>query len=113
MEEVQSKDGGCFGIVAATVPIVRFSKIWDNKFRFFRSLVLMLCGCKMKTLLMESEWRIKAFETEWFGKLICVSYREQKVNDFIHNIVTSLMDSQKPLLKTFKWQKLVWFSHVV
>lgn len=73
----------------------------------------MLCGCKMKTLLMESEWQIKAFETEWFGKLICVSYREQKVNNFIHNIVTSLMDSQKPLLKTFKWQKLVWFSHVV
>ena len=100
--------------------MARLTKIWKSnisfstKYKLFKSLVLsiLLYGCETWTLLADTEKRIKAFETKCLRKLLRISYREHKTNDYVRSKVMSYVGPQEPLLSTVKRRKLAWFGHV-
>ena len=75
-------------------------------------LSVLLYGCESWTLLAETERKIQAFEHKCFRKLLGISYREHKTNDFVRQKVESIVGSQEPVLATVKRRKLMWFGHI-
>lgn len=45
--------------------------------------------------------------------MLRISYREEKTNEFVRNLVGSLVGTQEPLLKVVKRRKLKWFGHII
>ena len=45
-------------------------------------------------------------------KLLNISYREHKTNQYVWDLVESLVGPQEKLLATVKRRKLQWFGHV-
>ena len=122
---VLSKDGSCADeirarITSALAAMARLSRVWSStisfkvKFRLYKSLVvsILLYGCESWVLLADSERRIQAFETKCFRRLLRISYRERKTNEYVRRELTSRVGPQEPLLATVKRRKLSWFAHV-
>ena len=120
-----SKDGTCAAeirirIATATAAMVRLGRIWKSKisfhtkYRLYRSLVLsiLLYGCEAWTLMAETEKRIQAFEMKCLRRLLHISYKEHKTNEYVRKTVCSLVGPQEPLLATVKRRKMIWFGHV-
>ena len=120
-----SKDGTCTAeirirIATATAAMARLSRIWKSninfhvKFKLYKALVvsIFLYGCEAWTLQKETERRIQAFETKCLRKLLGISYREHKTNDYVLTTVRNLVGPQQPLLATVKRRKLAWFGHL-
>ncbi|MGL4418375.1 MAG: reverse transcriptase domain-containing protein [Plesiomonas shigelloides] len=121
-----SKDGSCTAeirirIAAAASAMARLDRIWRSnsisfttKYRLYKSLVLsiLLYGCEAWTMLAEPERKIQAFENKCLRKLLRISYREHKTNEYVRNTITSLVGPHEPLLATVKRRKLAWFGHV-
>ena len=57
---------------------------------------IFLCGRDTGTPFADPEKRIKAFETQCLGKLLCISYLEHKTK------MNFLVGPQEPLLATIK-----------
>ena len=121
----QSKDGSCTAeirtrIAIATSAFARLSRIWKSdirfqtKYRLYKSLVLstLLYGCEAWTLLAEAERRIQAFEMKCLRRLLHISYREHKTNEYVQDTVWALVGPQEPLLATVKRRKLGWYGHM-
>ena len=97
----------------------RLDKIWKSnisfptKYRLFKSLVvsILLYGCESWTLLAEAEERIRSFETKSTRRMLGISWREHKTNEYVMKRVKDLVGPQEPLLTTVKRRKLVWFGH--
>ena len=100
--------------------MVKLKKIWSSrislqtKYRLYNSLVLsvLLYGCKAWTLLAETERRLEAFEFKCLRRLLQISYREHKTNEYVRTTVHRLVGPQEPLLTTIKRRKLAWYGHV-
>ena len=120
-----SKDGTCTAeirirIATATAAMARLSRIWKSninfhiKFKLYKALVvsIFLYGCEAWTLQKETERRIQAFETKCLRKLLGISYREHKTNEYVLTTVRNLVGPQQPLLATVKRRKLAWFGHL-
>ena len=99
-----SKDVTCraeirIRIATATAVMARLNRVWKSnisfqtKFQLFRSLVvsILLYGCETWTLLADDDRRIQAFETKCRRKLLRISYREHKTNDYVRSLVRSLV----------------------
>ena len=107
-------------IATATAAMARLNRVWKSnisfrtKYKLFKSLVvsILLYGCETWTLLAESESRIQAFETKNLRKLLRISYKEHKTNEYVRSLVRTLVGPQEPLLATVKRRKLAWFGHV-
>ena len=107
-------------ISAATAAMTRLQRIWQSNISFktkmhlYKSLVtsILLYGCEAWTLKAEDERRIRTFETKSFRKLLKISYRERRTNEFVIGEVTRLAGKQEPLLATVKRRKMIWFGHV-
>ena len=107
-------------IASATAAFTRLMKIWKSnisfpiKFNFYKSLVtsILLYGCESWTMLADSEKKIQSFEMKCMRKLLNISYRDHKTNDFVRMKINNLVGPQEPLLATVKRRKLVWFGHV-
>ena len=78
-----------------------------SKFKLYTSLVtsILLYPCKTWTLLVDSEERIQAFETECMRKLR-ISYLEHKTDDWVRSKINILVGPREPLLATVKKRKL-------
>ena len=71
--------------------MARLNRVWkrnssfQTKFQLFKSLVvsILLYGCETWTLLADDEKRIQAFETKCLRKVLHISYREHKTNDYV------------------------------
>ena len=74
-------------------------------------LSILLYGCESWTLLADTEKRIQAFETKCLRKLLRISYREHKTNQYVKDKVKSLVGPQEPLLATVKRRKLLWYGN--
>ena len=120
-----SKDGTCSKeirtrIALATAAMARLTRMWrsdisfQTKYKLYRSLVvsILLYGCEAWTLHADTERRIQAFEYKCWRRLLKISYREHKTNDFVKNMVESFVGPQEPLLATVKYRKMKWFAHV-
>ena len=79
--------------------LARLSRIWRcniisfaSKFKLYETLVtpILLYRCETWTLLADSEKRIQAFETKCLGKLLRISYLEQKTNDWVRSKINFL-----------------------
>ena len=120
-----SKDGTCteeirIRIATATAAMARLNRVWrsnisfTSKYKLYRVLVvsILLYGCETWTLLADSERRIQAFETKCLRRLLNISYREHKTNEFVRRLTYVLVGHQEPLLAVVKRRKLEWFGHV-
>ena len=79
-------------IALATAASSNLSVLWKSrkisfkvKFRMYNTLVLsiLLYGCECWTLLAESERRLQAFEMKCFRRMLGISYREHKTNEYV------------------------------
>ena len=88
---------------------------FQTKFQLFKSLLvsILLYGCEIWTLLADDERRIQALETRCLRKLLRISYRKLKTNDYVRSLLRSLVGPQEPLLATVRRRKLAWFGHVM
>ena len=99
--------------------MARLSRIWKSnisfpvKHKLYKSLVTssLLYGCETWTLLAETERRIQAFEFKCLRRLLRISYKEHRTNDFIRSTVDSMVGPQEPLLTTVRRRKLAWYGH--
>ena len=105
----------------ATSAMTRLESIWKStyisfpvKLKLFKSLVLsiFLYGCESWTLTADTERRIQAFEYKCYRRLLRISYKDHKTNDFVRQKVTIYAGRQEPLLATVRRRKLAWYGHV-
>ena len=107
-------------IATATVATAKLKHIWKSKISFrtkhklFKSLVcsILLYGCESWTLLAETERRIQAFENKCLRKLLNISYKEHKTNEYVWDTVNAMAGPQEPLLAIVKRRKLTWYGHI-
>lgn len=121
---ILSKDGTCTAevnsrIAAATAAMASLTHIWKSdmsfqiKYKLYRSLVIstFLYGCETWTLHAETERRIQAFEHKCLRRLLRISYKDHKTNDFVRSTVTTMVGPQETLLAFVKRKKLAWYGH--
>ena len=74
--------------------VARLNRIWRyntisfaSKFKLCMSLVtsILRYGCETWTLLADSEKRMQALKTKRLTKLLCISYLENKTNDWVRS----------------------------
>ena len=107
-------------IAQATAAMARLERVWRSKisfptkYRLFGSLVvsILLYGCESWTLMADTEKKVQAFENKSLRKLLRISWREHKTNEYVRKRVEELVGPQETLLATVKRRKLKWFGHV-
>ena len=108
-------------IAMATSALARLDKIWKSremwfgtKYKLYKSLVqsIFLYGCESWTLTAETTKRIQAYENKCLRRLLGISWKEHKTNDYVHSQVKDMIGIQESLLSTVKRRKLAWFGHV-
>ena len=79
-----------------------------------RSVVfsMLLDGRESWTLTADLERRIQAFEDKCYRRMLGISYRENKTNEYVWQQVCILLGPQELLLSTVKRRKLSWLGHV-
>ena len=109
-------------IALATAALSNLAVLWSNrrisfrvKFKLYNSLVLsvLLYGSESWTLVAETERRLQAFEMKCFRRLLGISYREHKTNEFVCQQILACVGKYQLLLPTIKRRKFCWFGHVV
>ena len=99
----------------------RLSKMWKSqrisiatKIRLYKALVtsIALYGCESWTLLAETEQRIEAFEMKCYRRILNISYRDRKTNDYVRQKIEELGGKQERLLQVVKRRKLQWYGHI-
>ena len=100
--------------------MARLTRLWKSnisflvKHKLYKTLVvsILLYGCEAWTLLADTERRIQAFESKCMRRLLGISYKEHKTNEYVWQTVESLVGPQEHLLATVKRRKLKWFGHI-
>lgn len=82
-----------------------------SAYRMEDTIVSLLYVCETWTLFTESERRIQALEMKCFRRLLRISYRKQKKNDYVPSLGSCLAGPQESLLVTVKKQD--WLGLVV
>ena len=109
-------------LAMATAAMAKLSRFWksktisfNTKMKLFKALVLsiLLYGCESWTMTAETTRRIQTFETKCFRRLLDISWKEHKSNDFVRSQVAQLAGPQEPLLALVKRRKLAWFGHLI
>ena len=89
--------------------MVKFGTIWQSKkiafhvkYNLYKSLILsiLLYGCETWTLMEKEEKRIQAFQNKSHRRLLCITYRQRKTNDYIHDKMKNLIGKYEPLLRS-------------
>ena len=76
-------------------------------------LVVLLSKPRFWFLTAQYEKKIAAFETKQFRKLLGISYREHRTNEYVRQKIKELVGEQEPLLATVKRRKLTFFGHTI
>ena len=56
--------------------------------------------------------KIQAFENKSLRRLLGISWKERKTNQYVHDQVTNLTDDKESLLAIIKKKKLTWYGHI-
>ena len=108
-------------LAIATSTMTKLNKIWSSKdisfptkIKLYKALVLsiLLYGCESWTMTAETTGRIQAFETKCYRRMLGISWKDHKTNDFVRAQIALLAGPQEPLLALVKRRKLTWFGHV-
>ena len=82
-------------------------KIWNSKnitfhvkFNLYNSLILsiLLYGCETWTIMEREEKNIQAFDNKAQRILLCITYRQHKINKYIQEIVLNQIGKYEPTL---------------
>lgn len=96
--------------------MTRLASIWKSNAISFqakvRLLSTLLYGCESWTLTADTECRIQSFENKCYRRMLNISSREHRTNDYVRQLVTTHAGEQEPQLSTVKRQKLTWYGHV-
>ena len=120
-----TKNGTCdqevrIRLAQATSAMVRLTTIWKSthirfklKYNLYRSLILSILtyGCESWTLNANITEKMQAFENKSHRKLLCITYKEGKINIVVKNKINTLIGTFEPLLQTIRRRKLKWFGH--
>ena len=108
-------------IAMATQALAKLSKIWKSKeisfstkIKIHKAIVLstMLYGCESWTLNADSMTKIQTFENKCLRKLLGISWKDHRTNEFVKDQIRSMDGPQEPLLTTVKKRKLKWYGHI-
>ena len=69
---------------------------------------IALCGCESWALLAETEQRIEAFEMKCYRRILNISYRDKKTNDYVRQKIEEVQElrgKQERLLQVVKRRK--------
>ena len=83
----------------------RIKKINCNKDKTLQGTIvtsIALYGCESWTLLAETEKSMEAFEIKCYRKILNISYRDRKTNDYVHQKIEELREKQEHLLQVVK-----------
>ena len=107
----------------ANSALVNLSTIWKSrsislrtKIHLYKSLILSILsyGCETWSLNETLEKRICAFESKSYRKILEISYREKKTDDYvIKKIIEAIGYVEAILLSTIKRSKLAHFDHTI
>ena len=61
---------------------------------------------------MSNEQRIEAFEMKCYRRILNISYRDRKTNDYVRQKIEELGGKQERLLQVVKRRKLQWYGHI-
>ena len=106
-------------IVTASMP--KLKKIWSSKdvsfstkIKLYKTLVLstLLYGCESWTLTADSTKKIQAFENKCYRRMLGISWKDRKTNEFVQRGIKARAGQQENLLGTVKRRNLAWFGHI-
>ena len=111
-------------IGASTSALVKLEKIWKarnlqakSKLRLMNAMVtsILLYGCESWTVTEKIWKRIDAFEMKCYRRLLGVSWKEHKTNDYIWERIDNIFNGKRPerLMQIVQRRKLVFFGHQV
>jgi len=95
----------------ATSSMTKLTTIWKSKeislpikLKLYKALIqtILLYVSETWTLTAETSKRIQSFETKCHRKLLGISWRERKTNEFVKSQITRLAGPQEPLLTIVK-----------
>ena len=74
---------------------------------------IALYGCESWTLTADTERRIQSFEFKCLRRILRITYKDRKTNDFVWQQIKRHNKDILPLLKIVKIKKMKWFGHTV
>ena len=101
--------------------MAKLNKIWSSedisfatKIKLYKTLVLstLLYGCESWTLTADSTKRIQAFENKCYRRMLGISWKDRKTNEFVQSGIKARAGRQENLLWIVKRRKLAWFGHI-
>ena len=108
-------------LAIATASVVKLNKIWSSKdtsfatkIKLYKTLVLstLLYGCESWTLTADSTKRIQAFENKCYRRMLGISWKDRKTNEFVQRGVKARAGQQENLSGIVKRRKFAWFGHI-
>ena len=106
-------------LAIATASMAKLNKIWSSKdvsfstkMKLYKTLVLstLLYGCESWTITADSTKRVQAFENKCYRRMIGISWKDLKTNEFVQRGIKARAGQQENLLGIVKRRKLVWFG---
>ena len=108
-------------LAIATVSMSKLNKIWSSKdisfatkIKLYKTLVLstLLYGSESWTLTADSTKRIQAFENKCYRRMLRISWKDRKTNEFVQRGITARAGQQEKLLGIVKRRKRAWSGHI-
>ena len=108
-------------LAIATASMAKLNKIWSSKdvslstkIKLYEILVpsTLLYGCESWTLTTDSTKRIQAFENKCDRRMLGISWKDRKTNEFVKRGIKARTGQQENMLGIVKRRKLAWFGHI-
>ena len=123
MEDGKSEKEIRIRIGRATSALTKLDNIWrsknvemKNKLQLMRSIVLatLLYACESWTVSKHDEQRLRAFEMKSYRRLLGISWKEKKTNEFIKTKIREICGYElEGVVEMVKKRKFKYFGHCV
>ena len=107
-------------LAIATTSMAKLNKIWSSKdisfatkLKLYKTLVLstLLYGCESWTLTADSTKRMQAFENECYRRMLGISWKDRKSNEFVQRYKGTSRTTGKPVRDSDKKKTCMVWSH--
>ena len=106
-------------LAIATSSMAKLNKIWSSKdisfatkTKLYKTLVLstLLYGCESWTLTADSTKRIQAFENKCYRRMLGISWKDRKTNEFVQRGIKARAGQPKKPVRDSEKKKtcMVW-----
>ena len=107
-------------LAMATASMAKLNKIWSSKdvnfstkIKLYKTLALstQLYGCESWTLTADSTKRIQAFENECYRRMLGISWKGRKTNEFVQRYKGTSRTTRKPVRDSEKKKTCMVWPH--